>query len=76
MPTNADYTREYFDIMESLGGDVESRRSAYDYMRNSTAIVHHQVVASSFVPRLFNAETYTVMKKTAETAHGILCKVI
>ena len=65
MPTNADYTREYFDIMESLGGDVESRRSAYDYMRNSTAIVHHQVVASSFVPRLFNAETYTVMKKTA-----------
>ena len=30
MPTNADYTREYFDIMESLGGDVESRRSAYD----------------------------------------------
>ncbi|MBX9033958.1 carboxylate--amine ligase [Gordonibacter massiliensis (ex Traore et al. 2017)] len=76
MPTNADYTREYFDIMESLGGDVEGRRAAYDYMQDSTAIVHHKVVACSFVPRLFNAETYRTMKETAETAHRILVKVI
>lgn len=76
MPTNADYTREYFDIMESLGGDVEGRRAAYDYMQGSTAIVHHKVVACSFVPRLFNAETYRTMKETAETAHRILVKVI
>ena len=76
MTTNADYTREYFDIMESLGGDVESRRAAYDYMQASTAIVHHQVVDSTFVPRLFGRKTYAVMKETAETAHRILCKVI
>ena len=76
MTTNADYTREYFDIMESLGGDVESRRAAYEYMQASTAIVHHRVVDSTFVPRLFDRKTYAVMKETAETAHRILCKVI
>ena len=76
MPTNEDYTREYFDIMESLGGDVEGRREAYGYMQDSTAIVHHQVVDSTFVPRLFGRRTYDVMKETSETAHRILCKVI
>lgn len=76
MPTNADYTREYFVLMDSLDGDIPGRRAAYDYMQNSTAIVHHQVVACSFIPRLFNARTYQVMKDTAETAHRILCKVI
>ena len=76
MPKNADYTREYFEIMDELDGDIESRRAAFDYMQDSTAIVHHQVVASSFVPRLFNQETYDVMKRTAEMSHRILCKVI
>lgn len=76
MPTNADYTREYFSIIDDLDGAVEGRRAAFDYMMNSTAIVHHEVVASSFVPRLFNQETYDVMKRTAETCHRILCKVI
>ena len=76
MTTNADYTREYFQIMDSLGGDVAGRRAAFDYMQNSTAIVHHQVVACSFIPRLFNKLTYDTMKNTAETAHRILVKVI
>ena len=76
MPSNADYTREYFQIIDELDGDIESRRAAFNYMQDSTAIVHHQVVASSFVPRLFNRKTYEVMKRTAETSHRILCKVI
>ena len=76
MPTNADYTREYFSIIDELDGAVPGRRAAYDYMMGSTAIVHHEVVASTFVPRLFNQKTYDVMKRTAETCHGILCKVI
>ena len=74
MPSNADYTREYFQIIDELDGDIESRRAAFNYMQDSTAIVHHQVVASSFVPRLFNRKTYEVMKRTAETSHRILCK--
>lgn len=76
MTDNAAYTRAYFDIIDELDGDVASRRAARNYMKNSTAIVHHRVVESSFVPRLFNAETYQAMKTTSETAHRILCKVI
>lgn len=76
MPTNAELTREYLDIAASLGGDVAGRREAHEYMQQSTAIVHHQVVDSSFVPRLFNKRTYEAMKETAETAHRILVKVI
>lgn len=76
MSNNAEYAREYFEIMESLNGDIPGRRAAYDYMQNSTAIVHHKVVACSFIPRLFDAQTYQTMKDTAETAHRILCKVI
>lgn len=75
-PTNANLTQEYFDIMESLGGDTVGRRAAFDYMQRSTAIVHHEVVASTFIPKLFNARTYEAMKHTAETAHRILVKVI
>lgn len=76
MQTNAELTREYFQIMDELDGDIQGRRDARAYMDRSTAIVHHQVVDSSFVPRLLNQRTYDTMKHTAETAHRILCKVI
>ena len=76
MPSNAELTNEYFRIIEELDGDVASRRAAHAYMQSSTAIVHHEVVKSSFVPRLFNQRTYDAMKATAETAHRILVKVI
>mgnify|MGYP002564605573 CR=1 FL=1 len=76
MQTNSELTREYFEIMDALDGDIQGRRDARAYMDRSTAIVHHQVVDSSFVPRLFNQRTYDTMKRTAETAHRILCKVI
>ncbi|QKF07869.1 carboxylate--amine ligase [Berryella wangjianweii] len=76
MSSNADLTNEYLSIAESLGGDLAGRRAARAYMRESTAIVHHVVVDSTFVPRLFNAETYATMKSVSETAHRILCKVI
>ena len=76
MSKNADYTREYFDIAENLNGDIAGRRAAREYMKNSTAIVHHVVVDSTFVPRLFDADTYRAMKTMAETTHRILCKVM
>ena len=76
MQTNSELTREYFEIMDALDGDIDGRRAARAYMDRSTAIVHHQVVDSSFVPRLFNQRTYDTMKRTAETAHRVLCKVI
>lgn len=76
MLSNADYANEYLGIIESLSGDVEGRRAAHRYMKESTAIVHHRVVDCSYLPRLFNQRSYDVMKRTAETAHRILCKVI
>ena len=76
MSKNASYTDEYLAIANSLEGDIAGRRDARAYMRRSTAIVHHVVVDSSFVPRLFDNETYLTMKHVAETAHAILCKVI
>ena len=76
MPSNAELTDEYFRIIDELGGDIESRRKAYAYMQSSTAIVHHQVVASTFVPRLFNQASYDAMRSVSETAHRILVKVI
>lgn len=76
MASNSDYTKEYFEIIDDLDGAIDDRRAAYDYMKDSTAIVHHQVVACSFVPRLFNQRTYDTMKATAETTHRILCKVM
>ena len=42
MQTNAELTREYFNIMDSLEGDIQGRRDARAYMDRSTAIVHHQ----------------------------------
>lgn len=76
MKSNAELTEEYFAIARSLDGDIQGRRAAYSYMQNSTAIVHHKVVASSFIPRLFNDESWTTFKCIAETTHAILCKVI
>lgn len=45
-------------------------------MKNSTAIVHERVVACSFIPRLFNNESWETFKTISETTHTILCKVI
>ncbi|MDD6651647.1 MAG: circularly permuted type 2 ATP-grasp protein [Eggerthellales bacterium] len=76
MATNAELTNEYFQIMNERDGDIAGRRQAFAYMKESTAIVHHQVVACSYVPRLFNRETHDAMATCAETAHRILCKVM
>lgn len=76
MKSDTALTQEYFDILNSLDGDIPGRKEAFAYMEQSTAIVHHQVVACSFIPRLFNQEVYNVMKNSAEMAHAVLCKVM
>jgi hypothetical protein len=76
MTKNAAFTEEWFELANELGGDIEGRRAAFDYMKHSTAIVHNQVVACSFVPRLFDDDTWQTFRHTAETTHGILEKVI
>ena len=76
MTKNAAYTREYLEIIDALGGDVPGRENAFAYMENSTALVHYIQAESSFVPRLFDQETYDKMKWLAETSHRICEKVM
>lgn len=76
MTKNAQYTREYLDIIASLDGDIEGRKSAHAYMENSTALVHYIQAESSFVPRLFDRATYDKMKWLAETAYSVCVKVM
>ncbi len=76
MTRNTDLTEEYFATAASLDGDIAGRHAAYTYMQQSSAIVHEQVVASSFIPRLFDDESWEALRSVAETTHGILCKVI
>ena len=52
------------------------RVAARAYMDASTAIVHHRVVSTSFVPKLYDAASRQVMRKVVETTHRILCKVM
>ena len=62
---------------ESLDGDIPGRRAARSYMDSSTAIVHHRVVSTSFVPQLYDAASRLAScAQAVETTHRILCKVI
>ena len=76
MTKNTDYTNEYLRIIDSLDGDVPGRESAFAYMENSTALVHYIQAESSFVPRLYDRETYDKMKWLTETSHRICEKVM
>lgn len=76
MTENKRYTDEYLDIIASLDGDIEGRKSAHAYMENSTALVHYIQAESSFVPRLFDRTTYDTMKRLAELSHSVCVKVM
>lgn len=76
MGENATYTQEFIDIVNSLEGDLPGRRAAQSYMENSTAIVHGDHVASSYVPRFFGQRTYDTFKRVAETTHAIAAKIM
>ena len=76
MPTNAQLTDEYLALVAERGGDAQGRLAAREHMNNSTAIYHHVVVDSSYVPRLYNRETYERFVYIAETTYSILSKVM
>lgn len=76
MTQNANYTREYLNIVDTLDGDLPGRRAAHAYMDSSTAIVHGTHVISSYVPRLFDRKTYDAFKNISETTYSICCKIM
>lgn len=76
MPTNAQLTDEYLALVAERGGDAQGRLAAREHMNNSTAIYHHEVVDSSYVPRLYSRETHERFAYIAETTYSILSKVM
>lgn len=76
MPTNAQLTDEYLAFVAERGGDAQGRLAARERMNNSTAIYHHVVVDSSYVPRLYSRETHERFVYIAETTYSILSKVM
>lgn len=76
MNENAAYTEAYLDTMADLDGDAEGRLAARAYLEQSTAVVHDEVVASAFVPRLFGRTTHDAFERIATTMHAVLCKVM
>ena len=76
MLTNAQLTDEYLALVAERGGDARGRLAAREHMNNSTAIYHHEVVDSSYVPRLYSRETRERFAYIAETTYSILSKVM
>ena len=76
MPTNAQLTDAYLALVAERGGDAQGRLAAREHMNNSTAIYHHEVVDSSYVPRLYSRETHERFAYIAETTYSILSKVM
>lgn len=76
MTKNLEYTREYLDIIDKLDGDIPGRRAAQSYMAHSSAIVHGDHVASSYVPRFFDQATLDRFTYLAETTYSMTAKVM
>lgn len=73
---NGTYTTEYFDIIDSLQGDIPGRLGAARFMQQSSAIVHGEVVPSTFVPRLYGAETRALFTDATNMISSILGKAM
>lgn len=73
---NDQLIEEYLTIVNDLEGDPAGRRKAFDYMQESTAIYHGEVILSSFLPRLFDRKTRDLFANIAETIYGILTKAM
>ncbi|MCQ2751650.1 MAG: gamma-glutamyl-gamma-aminobutyrate hydrolase family protein [Coriobacteriales bacterium] len=73
---NLEYEQEFLFEMQSLNGDEASRRAAWDYIKSSTAIFAGIPVYTSFVPKLFDQNTYDFCKISVDKIYKILCKVI
>ena len=73
---NAELTREYLAYVADDSADAEHRLDAWNYILNSTSVFDGKPVYTAYTPRLFDQATYDQFKRTAETLHGILSKVI
>ncbi|MDR1713747.1 MAG: circularly permuted type 2 ATP-grasp protein [Coriobacteriales bacterium] len=70
-----DYQEAYRQLFLSLGGDVAGRQAAQEYLDNSTAIYHDEVIGIAALPRICDMEQLLVLDTVASTTYSILSKV-
>ncbi len=68
--------QEYIDIVRQLGGDLDGRQKALDYVRNSDVWVHGAPAPFPYVPYLVNERDFAYIFDQCTTAHRILTKII
>ncbi len=73
---NRTYDAEYLAAIQSLEGDAEGRKAAWDYIKNSTAVFAGKPVYTSYIPRLFDMATQERFRFIAETTHSVLTKIM
>lgn len=75
-PRTERLTDEYLATIDALDGDAAGRIAARKHMDASSARYHGEIVPSAFVPRLFDDDSWEVLRHVAETTHRALCKVM
>ncbi len=67
---------EFITAMNLLGGDADGREAVWNYIRNSTAIYHGQVIGMAFVPQFFDQVTLCYFNDIVQTINRIMDTVI
>ena len=62
--------------MLELDGDIEGRKKAINFIKESDAWAYGAPVPFPYIPYLYNDEDLAYLREVCTTAHGILCKVI
>jgi hypothetical protein len=66
---------EYVEIFNELGGDVEGRKAAQDYLEHSTAIYKGEIIRIGYIPKLFDGAMLKFMESVQQITYRILEKI-
>ena len=75
-PASATYTREYLALLEASGTDEADRRAAWRFAEQSDAYWQGHPSYIGYLPRLYSLSQRERFARIAETAYGILVKVM
>ena len=73
---NTHFTCEYLNLVSEDPHDVADRQLAWARMGEGTAFYHGKPNAFSYVPRIFGKDTREFFANLAQTAYGIMSKVL
>lgn len=67
---------EYIQIIKNLNGDLDGRKAALEFIKDSDIWVHGKPAPFPYVPNFFNKNDLAFLDEVCTTIHSILCKVI